>query len=39
MHTYSNGTKVKIEMKFEVPQNETIYSLLKEKAGYSVGDA
>ncbi|KAL9191474.1 hypothetical protein ACHAXT_001180 [Thalassiosira profunda] len=30
-----NGTKT--EMKFEVPQNETIYSLLKQKAGYSVG--
>ena len=39
VHTYSNGTKVKIEMKFEVPQNETIYSLLKQKAGYSVGHA
>ena len=32
-----NGTK--IEMKFEVPQNETIYSLLKQKAGYAVGHA
>lgn len=27
------------EMKFEVPQNETIYSLLKQKANYSVGHA
>ena len=26
-------------MKFEVPQNETIYSLLKQKANYSVGHA
>ena len=30
-----NGT----EMQFEVPQNETIYSLLKQKANYQVGHA
>mmetsp|Transcript_18120 Transcript_18120/g.37566 ORF Transcript_18120/g.37566 Transcript_18120/m.37566 type:complete len:585 (+) Transcript_18120:135-1889(+) len=30
-----NGT----EMKFEVPQNETLYSLLKKKANYHVGHA
>lgn len=35
--TLPNGTKQ--EMKFEVPQNETIYSLLKQKAGYHVGHA
>lgn len=35
--TLANGER--IEMKFEVPQNETIYSLLKQKAGYSVGHA
>ena len=35
--TLPNGTKV--EMKFETPQNETIYSLLKHKANYAVGHA
>ena len=30
-----NGT----EMKFEVPQNETLYSLLKQKANYTTGHA
>lgn len=32
-----NGEKK--EMKFEVPQNETIYSLLKQKKKYAVGHA
>lgn len=32
-----NGTK--IDMKFEVPHNETIYSLLKQKKNYAVGHA
>ena len=35
--TLPNGTR--IEMKFETPQNETIYSLLKKKANYTVGHA
>jgi len=35
--TLPNGTRV--EMKFEVSQNETMYSLLKQKAGYAVGHA
>jgi len=35
--TIFNGTEVQTEVKkgFEVPQNETIYSLLKQKAGYT----
>lgn len=35
--TLPNGTR--IEMKFETPQNETIYSILKEKGNYVVGHA
>ncbi|KAL7533400.1 hypothetical protein ACHAXR_005202 [Thalassiosira sp. AJA248-18] len=35
--TLADGKKM--EMKFEVPQNETIYSLLKQKANYAVGHA
>jgi len=33
----TNGKEVK--MGFEVPQNETLYALLKHQAGYSVGHA
>lgn len=35
--TLPNGTQ--IHMQFEPPQNETVYSLLKQKAGYAVGHA